>query len=131
SLVTLEKESVEVEPMYFDLLRDMRVIKGTFDDIMEQTSDDYIFFELEDDQTIMEAMNRLRKRYPNAMGLEYSNLQRKETGNAAQSQRMTKQISLPELFDAYYETYREAPLNDDQREAVMSVFQAIGKEEDK
>ena len=131
SLVTLEKESIEVEPLHFDLLRDMRVLKGTFDELMQEASDDYIFFELEDEQTVMEAMNRLRKRFPNAMGLEYTRLQRKE-GTASGPIRKTAQSTpLPELFETYYETYRKVPLNDEQKEAVQEIYEVIGKGEDK
>lgn len=36
---------------------------------MEQHSDDYVFFELLDENFVMDAMNQLRRRYPNAMGL--------------------------------------------------------------
>ena len=132
SLVTLEKgKEVEVTPLYFDALRDMRTLKGHFDDLLEGNSDDYLFFELEDDQTIMEAMNRLRRKYPNAMGLEYTRIQKRKNKLVEKNREQAQHLSLPDLFNHYYETFRDLPLNETQKEIIHSVYEKIGKEEDK
>lgn len=43
SIVDLEKGRVSVSPLYIEAKRDMRVIRGYFDDIISGQSDDYIF----------------------------------------------------------------------------------------
>lgn len=131
TLVTLEKNSVSVEPLFFEPLRDMRVMKGTFSELMEQSSKDYVFFELEDAHTIMEAMNRLRKKFPYAMGLEYSRLQQRKGRETNQTREKMQKASLPALFEQYYQTYREHPLNEKQKNAIMNIYEMIGKEEDR
>ena len=132
SLVTLEKgKEVEVDSLYFNTLRDMRTVSGHFDDLLEGSSDDYVFFELEDDQTIMEAMNRLRKKYPNAMGLEYTRIQKRKHKLVEKNREQAQHLSLPDLFNRYYETFRDLPLNETQKEIIHSVYEKIGKEEDR
>lgn len=131
SLVTLEKDKeVAITPLHFKPLRDMRVVKGLFDDVMKEASDDYVFFELEDPHTIMEAMNQLRRRYPNAMGLEYTRMEKRNNQAITKKREATQTATLPELFNQYYETFRDLPLNDAQKQVIQKVYEKIGKGED-
>lgn len=130
-LVTVEGKEISVEPIRIEPLRDVQVLKGTFEELIKHESEDYVFFELEDEQTIMEAMNKLRKKYPNAMGLEYVRLQKKEDKKALEHRQAIKEQTLPELFNQYYQTYREKELNEKQIEAIQHIYAKIGGEEDK
>lgn len=126
----LDTEELAIEEVDLTPLRDMKVIKGTFEEVMAGESDDYIFFELEDETYIMEAMNRLRKKYPNAMGIEYLNLQRKDTSSQVQSTNQMRNLQVDELFKQFYENYREQTLDKPRKEIIHNILNDLQKEED-
>ena len=43
-VVEIEKDKLEVEPIEIEPLRDMQVLRGTFEELMKSESNDYIFF---------------------------------------------------------------------------------------
>ena len=73
-MVTLEEKgktqirTVPLHPRY-----DMRRLKGSFAELMEQASDDYVQLTLTDETEIPNAYNRLREKYAHIMILEYDN----------------------------------------------------------
>lgn len=118
-------EAVPLKP-----LRDMRIIKGKFTEIIQGESDDYVFFELEDTTYVMDAMTRLRKKYPNAMGIEYLNLQRKESVQQQKAAKDIRKLAVDELFKEFYEHYREQALDEPRKAIVNQVLDEIEREED-
>ena len=74
TVVTLEEKgktqirTVPLHPRY-----DMRRLKGSFAELMEQASDDYVQLTLTDETEIPNAYNRLREKYAHIMILEYDN----------------------------------------------------------
>lgn len=129
SLVTLEKGQVEVEPIYLETRHDMRIVKGTFQDLMTQKSDDYVFFELEDEHFVMDAMNQLRRRFPNAMGLEYAVRKEQNSTHLTHDQARLKEIPLQDLFSDFYQQYKQKELEPDRKEIVEKMLHEIGREE--
>lgn len=124
SIVDLEKGRVSVSPLYIEAKRDMRVIRGYFDDIISGQSDDYIFFELEDNQLISDTMNRLRQRYPYAMGLEYLHQRDNNHSKLSHTQDDLKQLTYPELFEAFYEEHTETNLTEHEKKIIKQAFHA-------
>lgn len=129
SLVTLEKNHVEIEPIYIQPKRDMRVIKGLFDNIMEQKSEDYVFFELLDENFVMDAMNQLRRRYPNAMGLEYAVKKEREESYSAMHQEQLKKLSIQDIFADFYAHYKEKELTTERKEIIDSLLHQMERGE--
>src|SRR5699024_11572636 len=78
--IDLDKKADTIEVVKHELKpdKDMRIMRGQFEDLLQGQSDDYIFFELTDAYAQHEAMNRLKKRYPNAMSLEYVALENRQ-----------------------------------------------------
>ncbi|MCA9766796.1 MAG: exonuclease SbcCD subunit D [Carnobacterium sp.] len=126
SLVTVEKGSVEIEPIYLNPLHDMRVVKGSFEDLMTQKSDDYVFFELLDETFIMDAMNQLRRRFPNAMGLDYVTKKNDNPVYQTSSQKSLKETPLEDLFSKFYQQVKQKELAADQKEIVESILHKLG-----
>lgn len=129
SLVTLEKGKVEIEPIYLKPLHDMRVIKGFFDELMTQKSDDYVFFELADENFVMDAMNQLRRRFPNAMGLEYASKKEDNQIYQKQDQKTLKESSLEDLFSDFYKTFKQKELAPDRKKLVDQTLHQLGGQE--
>lgn len=125
-----EAEGFGIEEMPLKPLRDLRIIKGNFDTIMQDESDDYVFFELEDTTYVMDAMSRLRKRYPNAMGIQYINLQRKESVMQEEAAKDIRKLGVDELFKEFYEHYKEQTLDEPREKIIHQVLNEIEREED-
>lgn len=125
SIVTLEKDRLEVEPVYINPLRDMRTVRGTFADLLQGRSDDYLFFELEDEGIILDPMNRLRQKYPHAMGLEYVNQVQQQRTAFQTKPTDLKAVTLPELFNDFYQHYLKKDLDEQQMQIVRDTYRKV------
>ncbi len=129
SLVTVEKNHVAIEPIYIEPKRDMRVIKGLFDTIMGQQSDDYVFFELLDENFVMDAMNQLRRRYPNAMGLEYAAKKERAESISAIHQAQLEKLSVQDIFADFYAYYKEKELTVERKDIIDTMLHQMERGE--
>lgn len=73
TLVDLGKDRVDIEKIPLKLFRDFEVRTGFFDELISQDpSDSYIKFILEDKATIENAMGKFKKKFPNAVLINYA-----------------------------------------------------------
>lgn len=129
-IIDIDRDSLEVTPVPLIPKRDMRIVRGAFDDLMQQDwSDDYIFIELTDDMFIQDAMSRLRGQFPQILGLEYVNLRADQsTYRTARSQDLKHQ-SIESLFSDFFEQYTEHTLDEPRREVVREIVRLVEQEE--
>lgn len=129
-IIDIDRDSLEVTPVPLIPKRDMRIVRGAFDDLMQQEwSDDYIFIELTDDMFIQDAMSRLRGQFPQVLGLEYVNLRADQsTYQTARSQDLKRQ-SIESLFSDFFEQYTEHTLDEPRREVVREIVRLVEQEE--
>lgn len=129
-IIDIDRDSLEVTPVPLIPKRDMRIVRGAFDDLMQQDwSDDYIFIELTDDMFIQDAMSRLRGQFPHMLGLEYVNLRADQsTYQTARSQDLKRQ-SIESLFSDFFEQYTEHTLDEPRREVVREIVRLVEQEE--
>ena len=85
--------------------RDMRIIEGFIDDVLEQAKDDeflddYILIRLLDTQALYEPMAKLREYYPNILQLEKPNLTRGGERESVKRENL-KKGELPMFIDFY------------------------------
>lgn len=127
----MDKATDSIEVTKHDLLPkiDMRVVRGQFDDILVGHSDDYIFFELTDDYTQHEAMNRLKQRYPNAMSLEYTALKNEQTINHTTKRKVFQEKPVWDQFGDFYAANTSLDLSEYQTTIVQDAFKAILEED--
>lgn len=123
AIVDLVKNNVTYTPVALEPLHDMRILRGHFDELLQGHSDDYLFFELLDDDIIYDPMNQLRKKYPNAIGLEYANRQTTVLSDIPLSQAELKTKKLPDLFADFFETYTNTTLSSGARSFIEYEFQ--------
>lgn len=129
SLVTLEKDHVEIESIYIKPKRDMRIVKGLFDEIMEQQSEDYLFFELLDENFVIDAMNQLKRRYPNAMGLEYVAKKEREENSSIKHQEQLEKLAIQDIFADFYTHYKEKNLTDERKDIIDNILHQMERGE--
>lgn len=129
-IIDIDRDSLEVTPVPLIPKRDMRIVRGAFDDLMQQDwSDDYIFIELTDDMFIQDAMSRLRGQFPHMLGLEYVNLRADQsTYQTARSQDLKRQ-SIESLFSDFFEQYTEHTLDEPRCEVVREIVRLVEQEE--
>lgn len=118
-------EMIEIKPE-----RDMQLLKGTFDELMEGESEDYIFFELEDEHYVVDAMHQLRRRYPNAMGIEYTAKKNRQSKETKRTHQLADKKNVLELFGDFYSNFKEQPLDEDRVNVVNSIWETIERGEE-
>ena len=102
------KGDVRIDTRPLSPRRDMREIKGAYDELMNRANyintdtDDYLHITLTDEETIPYAINRLRIVYPNVMRLDYENTRTKRQGGMDGDyciKNITPLEALAELFE--------------------------------
>lgn len=111
-------------------LRDMRVIQGSFKELMhpdeEAPRDDYLQVILKEDHEIPEVLSRLRTLYPNIMRLDYENRwkQREETEQIPQLDLLPPL----EIFSNFFQMQTGKPLTEEQEEFVSREMEEVQNE---
>ncbi|MBP3330233.1 MAG: exonuclease SbcCD subunit D [Clostridia bacterium] len=123
-----EKGELEVDEIPLEPKRDMREIKGKYDEIMmngnQEKSDDYVHIILTDEEDIPNAMGKLRLVYPNLMKLDYDNTRTRSIGKITSAEK-TETKSPLELFCELYEKVNGQPMNKEQLEFSKELAESI------
>jgi len=125
-----EKGRTEVRTIPLEPLRDMREIRGKYDDIIlkknwENTNlEDYIHVTLTDEEDIPDAVGKLRVIYPNLMKLDYDNL-RTRSGAAVGTAEDVEKKSPLELFSEFYEKQNNQPMSEQQSDFIKTLTEQI------
>ena len=127
-----EKGNTIVYTVDLKPLRDVVVIKDTFANILQRKNtenDDYVYFQLQDERMVFDAMNTLRLRYPNILGISYPNstYEQSEQGiSYAKQKNQTPQ----EIFGDFFAQYTGHALDDTQEKILDELVTRIWKEGD-
>lgn len=132
TVVTLgEKGDVQVRTAALTPLRELREIRGSYDELTarsfyEHTTyrSDYLHLILTDEQDVFDAMSRLRTIYPYLMTLDYDNARTRAAGGMsvpAETERRTP----PELFEALYTRQNHRPMSEVQRAYIAQLMEQI------
>ena len=131
TVVTIsEKGSVNINEIELIPLRDMREIKGSYDELTlrenyEGTNQfDYLRVILTDEEEIPDAIAKLRSIYSNIMRLDYDN-RRTQTVSSIDSADGVEKKSPQELFDELYELQMGAKMNQAQSKIVSEMIENI------
>ena len=131
TLVTLEeKGSVTVETLPLHPLRDMREIRGTYDETTDRSfyqgggQEDYLHVILTDQEDVPEAVGKLRVIYPNLLKLSYDNLRTQTTQAVVGADRPEDQSPL-DLFRAFYQLQNNQLLQPEQEVLLEEMIEKI------
>lgn len=125
-----EKGYVNIRTVALNPLRDMRTVKGSYDEIIckdfykNTNTDDYIQIILTDDNYIYNAIGKLRTVYPNIMKLEYDN-KRTKTVTAISAEKNIENKSPLELFSEFYEKQNNQTLSSEQHKYLEKIIEEI------
>jgi exonuclease SbcD len=119
-----EKGNIDIQKIPFETERDMKVMKGMFDEIMKKEStDDYLHIVLENEKPVYDAINKLRSKFPNVLSLDFPNL--KTNDDIKTSDKNIKDISPVELFESFYEEVKQTQIKKEEKEIVENIFNEI------
>lgn len=120
----IKGEPVNVTVRELTPLRDMRIIEGSFEDLMNGSSDDYVQIQLTDTERIPDAQKKLRALYPHILGVKYVNeLERApiEIGEETAS----AEASPFELFEGFFAEANGKQMTDEQSEYILKMIENI------
>lgn len=132
TVVTLgEKGDVQVRTVALTPLRELREIRGSYDELTarsfyEHTTyrSDYLHLILTDEQDVFDAISRLRTIYPYLMTLDYDNARTRAAGGMSVPAETERRTPL-ELFEALYARQNHQPMSEVQREYIAQLMEQI------
>lgn len=131
TIVTLnEKGNVTIETEPLVPMRDMRIIRGTYNEITHRANyentntEDYIQIVLTDEEDVPDAIGRLRVIYPNIMQLKYDNKRTKNNQHLGPVENIEERKPI-ELFAEFYEKQNNQAMTEEQTRFVSSLIERI------
>lgn len=128
-----EKGSVLISTLPLTPQRDMREVRGTYDELTLRrnyagtNTDDYIHAVLTDENDIPNAFSRLQSIYPQLMKLDYDN-RRTRTSVVIAAEERRRTMTDTELFAEFFEIQNGQKMTDKQSEYVKDVFATVREE---
>lgn len=102
-----ETGACEIEQRALTPMKDMRIIKGYFDDLIQEKviprTEDYLQIQLLDDGQIMDPVSKLRKLFPNILRLERKQYMVNTVLKDKENIRQKQEMSHEQLFHAFYQ----------------------------
>lgn len=129
------KGSVNVRTAPLTPLREMREIRGSYDELTlrknyENTAaDDYLRVILTDEEDVPDAMRRLRTVYPNIMRLAYDNRRTRSELSPDGGAAAVDGITPLALFGELYEAQNGQPMSGEQQALAAAIFEALREEQ--
>lgn len=123
-----EKGKIEISQIPLLPLRDMREIRGRYDEITlkknyENTNThDYLRIVLEDEIEVVNALGRLRSIYPNIMELRYSSLGSDWSDDSPQGE---KDASPAEIFGEFYRKINGTSIGEEQSRLLNKIIEEV------
>lgn len=126
-----EKGGVSVERVPLHPLRDLREVRGTYDEVVhhglhDPRKEDYVRVVLTDEEDIIDAAAKLRCVYPNLMRLAYDNRRTREYREAdglAAAESADGTIRPEEVFAELFELQNNAPPDEELLDVVRGIFE--------
>ena len=129
-----EKGSVSVTALPLAPLRDLRKLRGSYEELMSKEfydelphdSDgllrDFYHLTLTDEEDVPDAVQKLRSVYKNLLQLEYDN-KRTRTDNAIEGAERVVEKSLLELMEEFYQLQNNQALSEKQRAYLQGLLE--------
>ncbi|MBR4131865.1 MAG: exonuclease SbcCD subunit D [Oscillospiraceae bacterium] len=123
-----EKGTLTVRTVPLIPMRDLRALRGSYRELMEQDGkgigQDYVHITLTDEEDIPLAAQRLRVIYPNLLKLDYDNA-RTRAGMQIVGTEDLERKSPMELFAEFYEKQNGRPLSEEQLAFSLALMEEI------
>ncbi len=130
-----EKGNIGISFVPLEPLRDMREIRGTYNDIMQRSfysgtsyETDYMHITLTDEEDVPDAVGKLRTVYKNLMRLDYDN--KRTRGNSVLESDFDARLKSPlELFEEFYTLQNNSGMNENQCDYMEKLIEDIWEDD--
>ncbi len=113
-----------VKNVLFKPLRDLKIKKGKFNEIIREKSEDFVAVKLTDENFIIDPYNRLKQNFPNLLEIEFLNLNLEVKEGFKVSKKMEPGL----LFKKFYRFVVGNDLEEMQIKLLNNVIEKIKKE---
>lgn len=134
ALITMDAEGhVEVQLKELRPLRDMRVIKGKLENLLDKAvyantnTEDYIMAVITDRGELIDAISKLRAVYPNILRMEKEQFDREAGDSLTSASREFAKKNPLELFSEFYENVSGETFSDEKKVLVAAVFDEVAQ----
>lgn len=107
---------------------DVRVIRGTFDELMEredESPDDFLLARLMDDGPVIDAMARLRAKYPNMKRIETKSMTGEDSGARA---AVHEKVDMMDMLTIFAEEFTGKPLTEEEKDFLNGIRREMKEE---
>ncbi len=125
-----EKGEVEIETVELSPFRDMRKVRGSYQEVMARefyqgkNQEDYVQITLTDEEDVLDGMQRLRAVYPNLMQLLYDNSRTRQSRMVEVGEDIEEKSEL-ELFQEFYRMQNNREMSLEQIAFVERVIEGV------
>ncbi|MBR2807274.1 MAG: exonuclease SbcCD subunit D [Oscillospiraceae bacterium] len=129
-----EKGNVSLEFIPLVPMRDLREIRGNYDDLMSRwnyegtNTKDYIHVTLTDETDVIDAVSRMRSVYPNIIKLDYDNT-RTRTVSHIEPVSVSESMSHLDLFRGFFKLQNGKDITDEQEKLLVDLIEKIREED--
>lgn len=129
SVVIIDTDDIKnIELLELKPLRNMQILRGTFEKVMNmKPSDDIIKVELEDENTIISPMEEIKQRFKNAIALVFIN--KYKSSNENDLKEIKEDASPYELFHSFFAEQNGREMSQEEDEYLKSVIDALKEDE--
>ena len=126
-----EKCDLTIEAVPLTPLRDLREIRGSYEELCDRrnyigtNTEDYLHITLTDEHDIINVMSNLRTIYPNIMKLDYDNVRTRSGQSPATGTDPADTITPFELLAQFYEKQNHQALTEDQAAYAQKMMEKI------
>ena len=125
-----EAGPARTEPLPLSPRRDLRRLRGRFEDLMKGPvgpAEDYLFLDLLDDGPVLDAMARLRQIYPNLLGIQPASSTPDATGEVIEFR--SRELDPDLLFRSFFQEVQGRPMDGDESAIFLELSQRILRDE--
>lgn len=125
--VTIEDKAVTCKEIPLVPSQDVQVYRGMFTSFMDQEmeikKDDFIAFELEDTMLVPNAIDRLRRIYPNVLQITYPHILPLDTSTKTKADNGFEKMEPIDLYSQFYEKMKGMPLEEASKDIIQKIME--------
>ena len=110
-------------------LHEVRILKGLFDDLMGEgvePSEDYLQIVLSDEKPVIDAMPKLRTKFPNALGVEQDMGYKEDSGNR---HIHLEKMSDEDILKDFVHHFRDRDLTEEEEKLSLAIWDRVYRKE--
>ncbi len=130
TLIDIDKNKLNIQKRPFKQKRDLKILKGYFKDVVQESSEDYVFIDLLDEHYVLDSMDRLQQAYPYLMGVSYIHRLLGEDHRQIFSKDRLEKKDLVGMFEDFYQHFHGHGMTEDQQSIVAESYLQVRKEEE-